>query len=212
MTTPSLRQQLASPNTRATAKEELRRRILEIVSRRHSLTDIAIWQESAPDYLPWNPMLEEIKSLDKEQKLRLETPASGHQVVHSFSTPPAATEPAMAGDCQPASTAQRSKPSSQTKSRSPKPSLPTSSSKGTPIPNSGKRTPISSSIQAAKTSKVGTSSLPMLLAPPLSFATVWNKRGRCGKPLTGQPLSYRRRSAIVGRAQSDLLRPHLRAR
>lgn len=104
MTTPSLRQRLASPNTRVAAKEELRRRILEIVGRRHSLTDMAIWQESAPDYLPWNPMLEEIKALDKEQKLRLETPAPGHLVVHSLSAPSAATDPAMAAECHPIST------------------------------------------------------------------------------------------------------------
>lgn len=104
MTIPSLRQWLARPNTRDAAKDELRRRILEIVDRLRSLTDMAIWQESAPDYLPWNLMLEEIKALDKEQKLRVEAPAPGHLVVHSLSASPAATEPAMAADCQSAPT------------------------------------------------------------------------------------------------------------
>jgi hypothetical protein len=80
--------------TEAEAREALRRRILEIVDRKGSLDDMAIWRESAPDYLPWKPMIEEIRTLDKEKKLRLEIVAPGHWIIHSLNATPAAAEPA----------------------------------------------------------------------------------------------------------------------
>ena len=88
MSTQSLRERLTNSATRVAAREELRRRILEIVNRKYQLTDYAIWLESAPNYLPWNFMLQEIKSLDKDKKLRLEIIKPGHLVIHSLEEPP----------------------------------------------------------------------------------------------------------------------------
>jgi hypothetical protein len=51
-----------------------------------------IWQESAPAYLPWNRMLEEIKALDREKKLRLEIVKPGHLIIHSLQDPPEPAE------------------------------------------------------------------------------------------------------------------------
>lgn len=65
-------------------KAELRQRILEIVNRKSGLTDGGIWQESAPKYFPWRAMIEEIKALDKEKKLRLEIVGPGHWIIHSL--------------------------------------------------------------------------------------------------------------------------------
>ena len=79
------------------AKAELRQRILEIVNRKSGLTDVGIWQESAPNYLPWRAMIEEIKALDKDKKLRLEIVEPGHWVIHSLEAPqPAAQSAAKA--------------------------------------------------------------------------------------------------------------------
>ncbi|MGH9428009.1 MAG: hypothetical protein ACRD2L_17125, partial [Terriglobia bacterium] len=57
--------------------------------------DMAIWRESAPAFLPWKPMIEEIKALDKDQRLRLEIIGPGNWMVHSLVPPPAAAKPAV---------------------------------------------------------------------------------------------------------------------
>jgi hypothetical protein len=108
MSARTLRQRLADPAERAPAKAELRRRILEIVNRKFRLTDIELWRESAPDYLPWNPMLQEIKALDKDKKLRLEILKPGHLVIHSLETPPIAADTATEASS-------KAKPSTSTK-------------------------------------------------------------------------------------------------
>ena len=89
MTAQSLRQRLANSAERALAKAELRRRILDIVNRKQSLDDYNIWIERAPDYLPWDSMVQEIKALDQEKKLRLEIVKPGQWVIHSLEAPQA---------------------------------------------------------------------------------------------------------------------------
>lgn len=93
MTEPK-RGKLAISGENTLAREKLRQRILEIVDRKLELTDVEVWQESGPNYLPWKPMIEEIKALDAEKKLRLEIIKPGHWIIHSLQGPPAATKPA----------------------------------------------------------------------------------------------------------------------
>src|SRR5262245_29796187 len=71
------------------AKAELRLRILEIVDREFHLSDYEVWRASAPNYLPWRAMINEITALDKDKKLRLEIIGPGNLVVHSLKAEPA---------------------------------------------------------------------------------------------------------------------------
>jgi hypothetical protein len=93
MATKSLRERLSQPATCAEAREELRQRILEIVNRKGHLSDMEIWRESAPHYLPWKFLLEELWTLDKEEKLKLEIPAPGSWQVHSLEAPSPVIKP-----------------------------------------------------------------------------------------------------------------------
>jgi len=85
-TESSLRERLKHPASRTLAREELRRRILEILNRGKKMSDGAIWHASAPDYLPWDFMLAEIKTLHADGRLRLEIVAPGQWVIHSIAT------------------------------------------------------------------------------------------------------------------------------
>jgi hypothetical protein len=79
-------QPIAAP---AMTKDELRQRILAVVGDRKQTTEAEIWNADAPNFLPWDSMIEEIKLLDHEQKLRREIVAPGHIVIHAVKTPPA---------------------------------------------------------------------------------------------------------------------------
>ena len=79
--------------TEAERREEMRRRILDIVNRKGSVDPYNIWLESGPDRLPWDPMHQELRALDQARKLRLEIVKPGHWIVHSLETPPAAAIP-----------------------------------------------------------------------------------------------------------------------
>lgn len=72
----------------AMTKDELRQRILAVVSDRKQTTEAEIWRADAPSFLPWDAMIEEIKLLDCEQKLRREIVAPGQVVIHFVETPP----------------------------------------------------------------------------------------------------------------------------
>lgn len=81
----SLRARLQNPASRLLAREELRRRIMEIVVRLGEASDLAIWQASRPDYLPWNFLLTELRTLHANGRLRLEIVAAGHWIIHALS-------------------------------------------------------------------------------------------------------------------------------
>src|SRR5581483_11036879 len=91
-TEPTLRARLQSAATRTLAREELRRRILEIVNQREKISDLQLWHASKPDYLPWDFMIAEIKALPADRKLRPESHRAGESVIHSLeNTKPKAT-------------------------------------------------------------------------------------------------------------------------
>jgi hypothetical protein len=81
----SLRERLERTSTHAAAKEELRSRIVEIVERLGETFDLAIWQASAPDFLPWDPMLRELRALHTDGKLVLDIRAPGCWIVRPLS-------------------------------------------------------------------------------------------------------------------------------
>jgi len=85
-TEPTLRARLQSAATRTLAREELRRRILEIVNQREKISDLQLWHASKPDYLPWDFMIAEIKALHADGKLRLEILSPGEWLIHSLET------------------------------------------------------------------------------------------------------------------------------
>ena len=77
------------------SNDELRRRILAVVNELGQTTEAAIWRSAEPDFLPWDSMIEEIKRLDGEKKLRREVVAPGHILIHSLTNAHAATKPAV---------------------------------------------------------------------------------------------------------------------
>jgi hypothetical protein len=81
----TLRERLNNAATRTLAKEELRRRTLEIVNRLGRADDIAVWRESAPDFLPFDLMLAEVRAMHAEGKLYLDVLGPGHLVIRSLS-------------------------------------------------------------------------------------------------------------------------------
>lgn len=90
----------SSPRTGSISPEvkaELRQRILEIVNRKSGLTDGGVWRESAPKYFPWRAMIDEIKALNKEKKLRLEIVGPGHWIIHSLENPPGQAKAGKSG-------------------------------------------------------------------------------------------------------------------
>lgn len=88
MTARNLRERLLCAATHTEAKEELRQRILAIVNSKGPITDMALWRESAPDFLPWKFMLEELWALDNDKELRLEIIAPGNWILHSIAEQP----------------------------------------------------------------------------------------------------------------------------
>jgi hypothetical protein len=87
--------------TKFELREEVRRRILAVVNERQHTTEAEIWRADAPNYLPWEMMVEEIKTLDRQKKLRREVVAPGHILIHSLTASPAASATEAAAD-QPA--------------------------------------------------------------------------------------------------------------
>jgi hypothetical protein len=78
------------------SKEELRQRILAVVNERGQATTMEIWRADAPNFLPWDSMIEEIKTLDRQKKLRREAVAPGQIVIHSLTAPPVPASPPTA--------------------------------------------------------------------------------------------------------------------
>lgn len=80
------------------SKEELRQRILAVVNARGQATTMEIWRSSAPNFLPWDSMIEEIHHLHRQKKLRREAVAPGHIVIHALpdAKPASATKAAAA--------------------------------------------------------------------------------------------------------------------
>lgn len=95
MTASNLRWRLACAATREEAKKELRKRILDIVNRKCPITSMALWCESAPDFLPWKFMLKELWALKGEGKLRLEIENPGKWILHSVEARPNETTAAV---------------------------------------------------------------------------------------------------------------------
>lgn len=78
----------------AITREELRRRILAVVSDRGQTTEAEIWRADAPDYLPWETMIAEIKILATEQQLRFEELGPGQRIIHAVAVQPITPTPA----------------------------------------------------------------------------------------------------------------------
>jgi hypothetical protein len=95
----------------------LRRRILDIVNRKGPITDMALWRESAPDFLPWKFMLKELWAMHDEGKLRLEIKSPGNWILHSVEVQPAEKTAAVqsAQKMKLRTAAKRKKPAKQKK-------------------------------------------------------------------------------------------------
>jgi hypothetical protein len=82
----SLRERLKNPSTMEAAKEELRFRIIRLVEVHGESHDLTLWQKSAPDFLPWDFMLRELHSLNRDGKLILDIRAPGCWIVRPVAT------------------------------------------------------------------------------------------------------------------------------
>lgn len=72
-----------APPTPATSAA-LHARILALVEQLGEATDVAVWQASQPDYLPWQPFVQALKRLHAAGQLQFVCLAPGHWVVRSL--------------------------------------------------------------------------------------------------------------------------------
>lgn len=104
-------------------RDELRRRILVIVNERQHTSEAEIWRADSPNYLPWDSMVEEIHTLDRQKKLRREVVAPGHILIHSITAPPVpANPPTAATEATPASSMPKAKAATKTPAKAARPS------------------------------------------------------------------------------------------
>lgn len=79
---PLLKQASAPPPP--LTPEALHARILVLVEQLGEATDVGVWQASKPDYFPWQPFFQALKTLDAQGQLQFEMLAPGHWIVRSL--------------------------------------------------------------------------------------------------------------------------------
>lgn len=88
---------------------ELHARILALVEELGEATDVAVWQASKPNYFPWQPFFQALKTLHATGQLQFVMLAPGHWIVRSLAfvaqrKPPATSVPKPRRSAKPSPT------------------------------------------------------------------------------------------------------------
>lgn len=80
-----LLKQASTPNPpQPLTPAELHARILALVEQLGEATDVAVWQASKPNYFPWQPFFQALKTLNAQGQLQFVMLAPGHWIVRSL--------------------------------------------------------------------------------------------------------------------------------
>lgn len=79
-----LLKQATKPAPSPLTPAEFHARILALVEQLGEATDVGVWQASKPDYFPWQPFFQALKTLHAQGQLQFVMLAPGHWVARSL--------------------------------------------------------------------------------------------------------------------------------